>query len=142
MGTGGSCVDFILRVQNKDMIKRTTQKTGNTGEDVAALYARKQGWKVLERNFKKPWGEIDIIARNRKTIIFIEVKAQEKGSETFRPEHHFNPAKRHKLIKTCNSYLLEHKYPEDTDFRIDLAAVELNFETRNARVRYYKNAIG
>ncbi|MEX0869934.1 MAG: YraN family protein [Candidatus Spechtbacterales bacterium] len=116
------------------------KNTGEIGEDVAVKYAKQQGWKILARNFRKPWGEIDIVARDKKKIIFIEVKAMAAPvKEVFRPEVHFNPAKKQKLIRTCHSYLLENKYNEDTEYRIDLAAVEIDKNTKNARVRYYKN---
>ncbi len=49
---------------------------GQLGEGLACEYLIKQGTKVIERNFRKPWGELDIIAKARdKTLIFVEVKA-------------------------------------------------------------------
>lgn len=120
-----------------------SRSTGELAEEIVAKkYAKSRRWKILARNYSKPWGEIDIIARKKKKIIFIEVKALNKtNTKHFKPEDHFTPDKQERIIKTCASYLQENGYPEDTDYRIDLAAVEVDYIARNARLRYYKNAI-
>lgn len=127
------------------------RKFGDRAEDIVVKYVKQRGWKVLDRNFQKPWGEIDIVARESSsrlplrgstTVLFIEVKAQNGGtSPYFRPEDHFNTKKKERLIKTCYSYLMDNGYREDVDYRIDLAAVEVDERSRVAHVRYYKNAI-
>ena len=122
--------------------KTDKRKLGDLAEDKVVEYVKQKKWKVLCRNFEKPWGEIDIVARDKKTVVFIEVKASDAASSSdFNPEDHFDHKKRGKVVRTSHSYLAENKYPEDTDYRIDLAAVDLDFEARVARVRYYKNAI-
>ena len=50
------------------MIKHTTKKTGDRGEDYTAAYLKKNGYKILCRNYRKNYGEIDIIASKGKTI--------------------------------------------------------------------------
>ena len=129
-------------------MKSEKRKTGDIAEDLVIKYARGRGWKILARNFQKPWGEIDIIAaevsrlRRKKTILFIEVKAQTcPVSVDFRPEFHFTADKQQKLIRTAHSYLLQNKYSENTDYRFDLAAVELNQLQKVGHLRYYRNAI-
>ena len=124
------------------MKRLNSSKIGDIAENAVERYVKERGWKILARNWQKPWGEIDIVAKNKKKIIFIEVKAlDEKFKGAFRPEEHFTRRKIEKLKRTCHSYLLENKYPQDTEYRIDLAAVDMDFDARNARVRYYKNAI-
>jgi|SRR3989344_1489533 len=118
-----------------------SRKTGDVAEDAVVKYAKDKNWKILARNFEKPWGEIDIVAQDKNTLLFIEVKSVIGESEYFKPEDNFDHKKRKKMIRACKGYLLENDYPEDTDWRVDLAAVNLDFDTRNARVRYYKNAI-
>lgn len=115
---------------------------GNIGEDAVVKYVKNNKWKIITRNYRKPWGEIDIVARDKKTILFIEVKSQSSEvSKLFKPEDHFDYRKKQKLIRTCQSYLAENNYTQDTDFRIDLAAVEVDKNANVARIRYYKNAI-
>ena len=116
---------------------------GEIGEDAVVKYIKKKrGWKILARNFSKPWGELDIVARDKNIIIFIEVKALSISSARyFKPEEHFDARKREKTIRIAHSYLLQNGYPEETVYRIDLAALEVDMERRIARMRYYKNAI-
>lgn len=117
--------------------------TGQLAEDIVAFsYVRQKGWKVLARNYRKPWGELDIIARHKKTVILIEVKAlNAKNTRYFKPEQHFTYKKQERLKRAAASYLQDNKYPENVEYTIDLAAVELDYNSRNARIRYYKNAI-
>lgn len=123
------------------MRKKKTRSAGEIAEDVVAGYLKKRKYKVLARNWEKPWGELDIVARKKKCIIFVEVKALRSVSgDFFRPEEHFTHEKARKVMNTAHSWLSENDYKEDTEYRIDLAAVELDFNTRNARLRYYKNA--
>ena len=120
----------------------SNKKTGEMAEEAVVDYIKNKGWKLVARNWQKPWGEIDIVARDKKKLLFIEVKALDRAFKgAFKPEDHFNHKKIEKLKRVCHSYLLENKYPEDTDYRIDLAAVDMDFESRNARIRYYQNAI-
>lgn len=124
------------------------RKTGDSAEGLVVKYARQRGWKILVRNFQKPWGELDIVAqetsflKRRKTIIFIEVKSQNAPvPNDFRPEFHFTVQKQKKIIKTAHSYLLEKKYNENTNYRFDLAVVELDPLQKVGHLRYYTNAL-
>ena len=53
---------------------RIVNPIGKKGEDIAVVFLKKKGWKILERNYRKQYGEIDIIARKQNLLIFIEVK--------------------------------------------------------------------
>lgn len=125
------------------MAKRNTTKLGELGEDIVVKYLKKdRGWKVITRNFSYKTGEIDIIAKDKDTVVFIEVKAiNKKHARFFKPEEHFDYKKRQRVIKTASAYLIQNKYPNDIDYRIDLAALEIDGENKIARLRYYKNAI-
>lgn len=118
-----------------------TRKIGDIAENAVVKYCKQKRWKVVGRNFAKKWGEIDIVARDGDIIVFIEVKAATTPvPQEFKPEFHFDAKKVRNLTKAAHSYLAAKGY-EDADYRIDLAAVELNEKTKNAHIRYYKNAI-
>jgi putative endonuclease len=130
-----------------------SQKIGELGEDIACKYLTKHGYLVLERNYTKKWGEIDIIAKKNDTLYFIEVKSKsisdlnfvsqlfdEKGSETSRPEDNMHPWKLKRLSRTIQTYLI-HKRIGNTPWQFDLLVVYLDIDNRKARVRKVENII-
>ena len=118
------------------------QNTGKLGEDVAVKYLEKHGYEILERNYRKPWGEIDIVARETtgqiQELVFIEVKAQNINFE-WRPEENVGFHKKRQLSKIVATYLKEHRISENQDWRIDVLALKLDFEAKNAQVEHIKN---
>ena len=54
------------------------KEVGRIGEDVATRFLIGKGFKIIARNYRKPWGEIDIIARDEDVVVFVEVKANKK----------------------------------------------------------------
>jgi putative endonuclease len=118
------------------------RKLGDLGEQVAIDYLRKQGYKILARNYQKPWGEIDIISQNNQAIVFIEVKTRTITEKQFPyPEENVRFDKQQKLIRTAQTYLLEKRYSSETSWQIDVIAVELNLQTKKANLKHIKNAI-
>ncbi len=106
-----------------------TQKSelGELGEDLACEYLVNKKYKILERNFRKPWGEIDIIATSAdKTLVFVEVKTM-RENPNLRPEDNLSRAKLEKLRKTSAMYV--GSYPEKVKkkrgWRIDLVAISI-----------------
>ena len=127
------------------------RKLGDLGEEIAANYLKSKGYQILARNYQKPWGEIDIVAKlptvsretfaNRgETLAFIEVKSQKVAVEALLPEENVHYFKKKRLEKAVLSYLAENKYPEETDWQIDVIAVEIDLKTRKADVRHIPNA--
>ncbi len=93
-----------------NILKILTPKriTGNFGENAAARYLRKKGYKILERNFVAGGNEIDIIAKSRDTIAFIEVKTRTVGKESPlepRPAAAVDYEKQRKIIASASLYL-------------------------------------
>ena len=115
------------------------QKIGEIGEDIACTFLIKQGFIILERNYTKKWGEMDIVGRKDNKIYFFEVKST--SIENYRPEDNMHPWKVKRLSRTIQTYLLERKIPENTDWQFDLLAVFLNFEKREAKVKRIENVI-
>jgi putative endonuclease len=95
---------------------------GQWGEKQAAAFLKKAGYKILKMNFRCPLGEIDIIAREKKTLVFVEVKT--RTSEDFaKPVEAITP---HKMRRICNiaRYYLKQPGLKDTDCRMDVVSVE------------------
>lgn len=98
------------------------RKIGNWGENLAVDFLKKKKYKILEKNFYTPLGEIDIIAKEKKKLVFVEVKTSQT-SDFGLPEEKFNYHKKRKLIKAVKAYLLEHQIKND-DWRIDLITIK------------------
>ena len=76
---------------------------GERGENVAAKFLRNQGYTIILRNYRCDCGEVDIIARDGKTLVFVEVKTRAYDDPT--PEEQVNPTKQHQLTKAARLYL-------------------------------------
>ena len=81
-----------------------TRKSGIEGEIIAVEYLKKQGYRILERNFNTKVGEIDIIAGDKDTIVFVEVKARE-NTNFGQPIESITPQKVHHIIRAAQWYL-------------------------------------
>ncbi len=114
---------------------------GKLGEDLACGYLVQKRWKILQRNFRKPWGELDIIAKDPKgVLVFIEVKAMRQfGNAAIQPEDNLTAAKLNKLQRTAQLYVGH--YPELMDekkgWRIDLVAIALS--DKEPLVKHFEN---
>ncbi len=129
-----------------------TQKTGQVGENVAVRFLMKHGFLILGRNYTKKWGEIDIIAENKKEnkIHFIEVKSvthetykNKEGEENdnYRPEDNMHPWKLKRLSRAIQTYILEKDIDEDKEWQVDLAVVYLDLVHKKARVKLVKDIV-
>lgn len=122
------------------------KELGNFGEKTARDYLKSKKYKILAQNFERKWasgpggGEIDIIAKKKDKIIFLEVKAiLEK--EGFFPEDQVSQKKKRQLCKMAQIYLSENKIPFDTPYQIDIIAVEVSLDFKRAKIRHHENAI-
>ncbi len=83
------------------------QRFGQHSEELAAAHLKRNGYHILERNYRTRVGEIDIIARHRGTLVFVEVKA--RRSDRFGdPKWAVTPAKQRKLSMAALTYLKAH----------------------------------
>lgn len=117
-------------------------KIGRSGEDIACEYLVRKGFRILERNFRRTYGEIDVIARERTgTLVFVEVKTLRHGSDAnISPEDNMTKDKIRKLKKICKAYANQKKelVKEKAGWRIDLVAIELK-RSGEYEVRHYEN---
>ncbi len=115
------------------------QEVGRLGERLAAKFLRRRGYHIIETNFRCRGGEIDIIARQRDCLVFIEVRT--RSSSSFgSPEESITQAKRSRLIFTALTYISSHnKLPEQ--WRIDVVAVEVDAQGQAKRIELIENAV-
>jgi len=115
------------------------QSFGKWGEDLASKYLVDKGWKVIDRNARTTHGEIDIIAEQDGTIIFVEVKTR-STQEFGYPEEAITSQKRKHLIHSAEEYLQNH--PEiQSDWRIDVIAIRRLAGENNPVVDWFENAL-
>ncbi|HVO67560.1 MAG TPA: YraN family protein [Syntrophales bacterium] len=98
-------------------------RTGKRGEDIAVAYLKKAGYRIVERNYKCPFGEIDIVAKDGNTVVFVEVKSR-KSEEFGDPQVAVGLEKQKKISKISLKYLEEkHLYP--CNARFDVVAIKM-----------------
>ncbi len=104
-------------------------RLGREGEEAAAAFLRKKGYKILHRNFRPPHGgEVDLVCRHGKELVFVEVKT--RSDEAFgRPFDAVNEKKRRLIIRGAMSWLRMLEMPDIT-FRFDVVEVIMDSEVR------------
>jgi putative endonuclease len=124
------------------MIKRYKQRLGKSGEDLAVSFLRKNGFEILERNYRFGHKEIDIIGKDENTIVFIEVKSG-RSKNFGSPQERVNLKKQKSMIEVAQDYIQKNDF-RNFDFRFDVVAI--NFEGANRRfeecfaIEHIKNA--
>ena len=117
------------------------QKIGEIGENIAEKFLVKHGFAVLDRNYTKKWGEIDIVAKKDNKLYFVEVKSV--SGETFgsRPEDNMHQWKLKRLSRVIQTYLLSKKVDEDMEWQVDLLVVYLDLKSQKAKVKVVSDVI-
>lgn len=123
------------------------RKLGNVGEEVACQFLERKGFKIIKRNYLKPWGEIDIVAEKGDTVRFIEVKAVSRESLPelsrenidYRLEEQVHPAKLRKIARTAEMYMNE--CGDEREYQIDVVGVFLDVRNKKARCRLYEQVM-
>ncbi|GBD98391.1 hypothetical protein BMS3Abin07_00403 [bacterium BMS3Abin07] len=110
-------------------------RLGERGEDLAVSYLKKSGYRIIERNYRNPFGEIDIIALHSGTIVFVEVKTR-KTDEYGMPFEAVNYHKQRKLKNTALMYLK--RFKKGVSARFDVVSIFMN--NGEEKVRLIKDA--
>ncbi|MFA6353961.1 MAG: YraN family protein [Candidatus Paceibacterota bacterium] len=132
-----------------------TQKTGELGENMAKKFLVKHNFLILNRNYTKKWGEIDIIAEKTNKLYFIEVKSvacdlpTQTGTlnnvlrETSdpRPEDNMHPWKLKRLSRTIQTYLLSEKISDEKEWQLDLLVVFIDIKNKKAKIKVVSNIV-
>jgi putative endonuclease len=118
------------------------RKFGDAGEKIAEKYLTEKGYVIIDRNYSKRYGEIDIVAKKRSLLVFIEVKTRDmKHVHSFLPEQSVNRSKTRKIKKVCQAYLLEKHYGPNQEWQIDIIAISIDIDSHKARVKHMENAV-
>ncbi len=130
------------------MSKISHNEVGRMGEKTACMFLMKRGFDIVEQNYWKKWGEIDIIARNKGKVHFVEVKTVSRENirdvshetlDEYRPEENIHHEKLKRLSRVIQTYLLEKSY--EGEWQFDVVAVFLDIKNREARCRYIENVV-
>jgi len=120
---------------------------GNIGEDVACQFLKKKGYEVIERNYRKPWGEVDVVASKGGVVKFVEVKAVTGSAPgdfsremSANPEELIDSRKLKKIARTAELYMQERK--DTREYQIDAVGVILDLKGRKARCRLFEQVLG
>ena len=113
------------------------QKLGRWGEQLAAKRLEAKGYVLLDRNWRCPRGEIDLVAKDGDVLVFVEVKTR-RGRSYGTPEEAFTRSKSKRLLELGQRYLLERDI-EDVEWRVDLVAVELDRQGTLQRFEHLPN---
>jgi len=115
---------------------------GDIGEKIASEYLLDRGYKIIERNYQKTWGEIDLITKKLNIIVFCEVKTRDlKNVEHFLPEYSIDARKIKKLKNMCEIYLTEKSYPASQQWQIDVISIAIDKNSKKAKIKHIENAI-
>jgi putative endonuclease len=115
-----------------------TKLLGNRGERLAARYLRRQGFKILSRQYSNRLGEIDLIARDGDCLVFVEVKTR-RSKEAGDPVEAVTFAKQKQLTKLALIYLKRHNLLEQAS-RFDIVAILWPDGSNDPQVTHYRNA--
>ena len=116
------------------------KKLGNRGEKIAANFLRKQGYRIIEKNYHSRLGEIDIVAKEGEFIVFTEVKTR-RSTDFGLPEEALSYDKRRRLSKLALGYLA-HRRIKDTNCRFDVVSILMDNKkvSKVKHIKLIKNA--
>lgn len=123
--------------------QNTHLSIGQRGEKAAALYLKKQGYKIIETNYKNSSGrcvgEIDIIAKDGEEYVFVEVKTRNKPSSYLNlPEENISNSKLYKLSKIASVYISTNNL-FNANYRFDAISIISDAQNNTAQLKHLKN---
>ncbi len=123
----------------------STKTIGNIGESAASTFLERKGFTLVERNYRKKWGELDIIATKESVLHFFEVKSvtfigADRG-KGHRPEDNVHGLKVRSIRRMIETYMDEFKISSDMPSQFHILCVFMNMEKRTARVKWLENVI-
>ena len=128
------------------MTSLSRQEIGRLGEAIAARYLVSKGFTILGKNYRKPWGELDIISKKAGRLRFVEVKAaatsfdgEVVSHETYRLEDKVHPGKLKRIHRAIETYLIEKDIQDE--WSIDVVTVLLDMGQNRAQCELIENVL-
>ena len=115
------------------------QQLGKWGEGKARIYLERKGVKILDSNFRTPYGELDLIGLEDSQVVFFEVKTRSSDAFGF-GEQSITKKKQEHLIDSAEAYIQEHPHLGE-DWRIDAIVIDGNPSRKKNIIRWFKNAV-
>ena len=119
-------------------MKTLNLQTGRLGEEIAKKYLEKNGYKIIEQNFKTKYAEIDLVAKQKNELVFVEVRTK-KGEIFGTPEESLNQKKLKKLWWNAQGYA--NKIHWQGPYRIDAVCIVLKPDNTVERLEHYQSII-
>jgi len=117
---------------------RGTRALGVLGEEAAARFLARRGFTILERNLRSRWGELDLVARDGHTVVFVEVKARREGAGD-PPQAAVDARKQARLARLALAYLARRRLGEPP-CRFDVVAVTVDRTGAVQAIRHFPDA--
>lgn len=144
-----------LHMKQEEKVDKRTEKRkiGDIGENIACRFLMKRGFEIIEQNYNKKWGEIDIIAKKGDKLHFVEVKSVTRDNldfvthetDSYRPEDNLHPWKLKRLSRVIQTYLLGYKgnreVTHETEWQFDVIVVYLDLKGLKAKINYMEDII-
>lgn len=126
------------------MKQSSKREIGQLGEDIAAKYLENKGFLVLTRNYRKKWGELDLIVSKDRMLHFVEVKSVTRkidsgkvARETYRAEENVHLQKLKRMYRAIETYLAEKNI--EGDWVVDVMTVKIDTGNNKARCEFIEN---
>ncbi len=129
------------------MAKTLKREVGDIGESYTCNFLEKSGYTIIERNYLKKWGELDIIASKKGIMYFIEVKTITSnfffnGTNWYRPEDNVHKWKIRRLKRTIQTYLAEREVSDEVEWEFSVITVVIKRGTHELyRIEHLENLI-
>lgn len=119
----------------------SSRRIGAIGEELARHHLEARGYRVVATNYRCRWGEIDLIARDGREWVFVEVRTRRSDAYGL-PEESLTEAKAHRLILAAQDFLAESdEAGEDPEWRIDLVAIRLGAGRRVISIQHLTSVV-
>jgi len=129
------------------------QKIGSLGEEIATMFLVKNGYRILERNFRRSWGELDIVAEKSGILHFVEVKSVSDETifdnlstssikDYFRPEDNVTHDKLLRLGRIIKTYLHSGNVSSETPWEFDVVTVKIEGTSKKAKINFIGDLAG
>jgi len=117
----------------------STDRLGRFGERVAERYLQKKGMKILARNWRVRAGELDLVLRRGRTLVFVEVKTR-RWPTRFAPEVAVDGKKQRRLRRAGRAWLRRHPFRFWSEIRFDVVAVTVDHSDEVVEVKHFEDA--